>query len=399
MRLQLARQARAALLIASLVGSVSADNAPSKVAGGVKKRASLEVSGYADTDHVDVLSPTIAVDVSDDVDGWSLGGRYLVDVVSAASVDIISNASGKWLEYRHVGSGNGSLKFDDITLGASGIVSREPDYLSLAGGMTAAVDLLDKNVTPFVGFSLSRDSVGRTGLPHEFWRQRETDALQLGMTFVVDRSTIASVQGDVVFERGYLAKPYRYVPLFAPGTGDTIPAGASVDLVNRERVDQRPAEELPTARGRFALSGRLAHRYAVSTLRLDERLYEDSWGVLASTSDLRYTYELSRRFSLWPHLRFHVQKQASFWHRAYELVPGPGGALGVPVFRTGDRELGPLYTGTVGIGTRFKLGDVARDTWALVLEADGGYTRYLDMLYISQRRSVLGTLAIEAAFE
>jgi Protein of unknown function (DUF3570) len=392
--------ARLVLLLALLVGSVSsADDGPRKLSGGLKKSASLEVSGYADTDHVNVLSPTISGAVSDDVAGWSIGGRYLVDIVSAASVDIVSNASGKWLEYRHVGSANGTVKVDDATMGASGIVSREPDYLSLALGVTLAVDLADKNITPFIGFSPGRDSVGRTGLPRELWRMRETTGIQFGTTFVVGRSTIASVQADVVLERGYLAKPYRYVPLFAPGTGDSIPPGASVELVNQERVDQRPAEQLPSARDRYALTGRLAHRLNASTLRLDERLYSDNWSVFASTSDVRYTFDLGRRLTLWPHLRFHVQTQASFWRRAYELVPGPSGLLGIPVFRTGDRELGPLYTGTLGMGLRFKLGDVVQNTWSLVFEADGGYTRYLDTLFISERRSILGTLAVEADFE
>jgi len=313
-------------------------------------------------------------------------------------VDIVSTASSKWLEYRHAGSLEGSVKIDSTTLGASGVVSREPDYLSLAGGGTLSIDLLDKNVTPYIGFSYGQDQVGRTGLPSEFWQKKRTLAGRLGMTFVIDRSSIASLQADVVEESGYLAKPYRDVPLFAPGQGASIAPGASITVVNSRRLDQKPAEQLPNLRHRFALSGRLAHRLSSATLRLDERAYADSWGLLASTTDFRFIVEAGRRFSIWPHLRFHIQNEVVFWQRAYEAVPGPDGTLGVPVIRTGDRELSPLYTGTGGLGIRFRLADDLRKPWSLVFELDGSYTRYLDALFIKERLATFTTIAIEAEF-
>ena len=78
--------------------------------GGPSARASTEVSAYTDTDAVHVLSPTVAGAVGDDVAGWSIGGSYLVDAVSAASVDIVSTASDHWVERRHVGAGSASFK-------------------------------------------------------------------------------------------------------------------------------------------------------------------------------------------------------------------------------------------------------------------------------------------------
>ena len=67
-------------------------------------------------------------------------------------------------------------------------------------------------------------------------------------------STIASLAGDAIFERGYLGKPYRYVPLFAPGGAAGVPEGASVYEVNRRRIDLRPADALPEARDRLAIT-------------------------------------------------------------------------------------------------------------------------------------------------
>lgn len=378
--------------------SPAAEGPAAPAAGGPAAHVSLETSGYMDTDHVNVISPSVAGGVADEVAGWSVNGHYLVDVVSAASVDIVSTASPHWTEVRHAGSLAGSVSFEPFTMGALGVISREPDYLSLTGGATFGFDLLEKNLSPYFAFSHEADSVGRHGMPHEYWKAKAVNNVQVGLTGVLGRGTIGSVQWDGSFERGYLAKPYRYVPLFAPGEGARVPAGASIDVVNRLRVNVRTSEQLPTARDRYSFSGHLAHRYEGSTLRLDERLYADSWGVLASTSELRYIIDWGRRLELWPHLRYHVQGAATFWERAYEATPGPGGTLGVPVFRAGDRELSPLQTIVVGGGVRVKLTEAPGSQWDIVLEVDVGRTHFNDALYIVERRMGYSTLAVEAQF-
>ena len=70
------------------------EDAGAEKAGGPTVSASSAVSAYSDTDAVHVISPTVSAGVRDDVAGWSIDGRYLVDAVSAASVDIVSTASG-----------------------------------------------------------------------------------------------------------------------------------------------------------------------------------------------------------------------------------------------------------------------------------------------------------------
>ena len=365
--------------------------------GGPSVSASSAVSVYSDTDSVHVISPTIAGTVKDDVAGWSVDGRYLVDAVSAASVDIVSTASGRWTELRHVGSATASMKSGDAAFSVAGGISREPDYLSLSGGGTASLDLLDKNVTPFIGASYVHDDVGRTGLPRQYWNALQKGTFQLGATFVVDRSTIAEVALDGIYERGYLAKPYRYVPLFAPGVAATIPAGASITTVNQLRLDPRPADTLPGSRDRYALSGRIAHRFDSSTVRADQRLYTDSWGMLASTTDARFMVDVGQRFMLWPHARFHVQRGIEFWQRTYEAVEIDG-ALTIPRYRTGDRELGPMYNVTVGGGVRFQLTGQPLP-WAITFQMEGIFTRYLNDLYITQRQALFGDLSLEASFQ
>jgi Protein of unknown function (DUF3570) len=366
-------------------------------AGGVTPRVSLETTAYKDSDGVSVLSPTVAGSTADEVSGWSVGGSYLVDVVTAASVDIVSTASPSWTEVRHVGALNGSKKWDLVTAGAVAVVSREPDYLAITGGASLSIDLLEKNVTPYVAVSFEKDSIGRTGLPHEYWKSKQVTNLQAGVTLVLGRATIGSVQWDGSFERGYLAKPYRYVPLFAPGQAASIRVGAPIDEVNQLRLGLRAIEQLPGSRDRHAVSGHLAHRFERATLRLDERLYADDWKLMASTTELRYLVDVGTRFLLWPHARYHVQGSVNFWKRAYEAVPGPGGLV-APTLRTGDRELGPLQTIVLGAGIRWTLADSPGNRWDLMLEADVGRTTFSDTLYITERYMGYSTLACEAVF-
>src|SRR5438045_4601137 len=99
--------ARAAAPLAVLLLGVPARGEPPVIEdarGHTVARVSLETSGYHDTDHVDVITPTLAAGLTDPVGGWSLEGSYLVDAVSAASGDIVSSATPHWTERRHVGA-------------------------------------------------------------------------------------------------------------------------------------------------------------------------------------------------------------------------------------------------------------------------------------------------------
>jgi hypothetical protein len=167
--------------------------------------------------------------------------------------------------------------------------------------------------------------------------------------------------------------------------------------VNANRVPEKPLEQLPLSRRRLALTGRYAHRFEGSTLRMEERVYDDSWGLFASSTDFRWIFDLGKRFELWPHLRLHAQTSVSFWQLAY--VSGSTAGWSLPEYRTGDRELGPLVTGEGGFGIRWYIGSREQpEQWALQLTGDAMYTQFLDDLYITSRTATLGALGLEGEF-
>jgi len=84
------------------------------------------------------------------------------------------------------------------------------------------------------------------------------------------------------------------VPMFTSEVAERVPIGLAIDAVNANRLPIRVLEQLPTNRQRWAVAGMIAHRFSSSTLRAEERLYIDSWGLKASTTDAQYLVEVHR---------------------------------------------------------------------------------------------------------
>ena len=368
------------------------DHATSVSKKHLQVTASSEIGAYVDSDNVFVVTPTIAGSIGDELKGWHVSGRYLVDVVSAASADVVSTASPPFTEVRHAGTLEGTYKPRSFGITGNAAVSFEPDYASVLGGVSLTKDLLDKALTLTFGYSHLHDIAGRTGTPFSvFSRVLDRDAIKLGTTIVASRSTLVSIVTDFMIEYGDPSKPYRYVPMFAPGTD--VPRGASIDLVTQLRLPARVLEQLPLRRDRLALSAGFSHRFRHSTLRMDEMLYADTWDLKATTTDARWLFDVGRRFEIGPHLRFYGQTSVSFWQLAYTLSGND-----VPSLRTGNRELGPLLNFTGGGSARAAIGRHKDPrAWVLGIDANVTSTQYLDDIYLTNRFSFVGSVSLEAA--
>lgn len=363
-------------------------------------RATGELSGYTDSQRVQVVSPYVTARVASPTQGWSVGGSYMLDVVSAASADVVSLASRRFQDYRHAGSLFGGFKVDRWKARGNGTYSSERDYTSRSGFASVAVDLAEGQFTPEIGYGLSVDTIGRAGVPFDvFSNSLTTNSLRLGATLIVSPRTLFVFGGSGDFERGDQSKPYRYIPMFAPGTN--VPNAASVDYVNSVRLPVRPLEQLPLERDRFAVAGRMVSRIRPTvTLRIDERLYTDSWGIKGSTTDFRYIVDVGSRLRVWPTVHLHLQTAASFYERAYFASGTPDGVVKLPVVRTTDRELGPLISPTVGGGVRYSLTSPdSKFQMGLSLQGNVMYTKYLDAIYTGSKTAAFGTAGFDMEVE
>ena len=369
------------------------------VAASLNLRMGIEVSGYHDTQSVDVLTPAYHASIESPTGGWGVNGSILVDVVTAASADIVATASPRFREVRYVPSFGGHKKLGDVDISLGGTLSHEPDYLATSVGGGVAVDLRQKTITPALKYEFSYDVSGRRDTSFStFSRPIMRHGITASSTFVLDKATLFAATFTAVLESGDSSKPYRYIPMFAADVASRVPAGLAIDAVNDNRLPLRVLEQLPTERQRWALAGLIAHRFSSSTLRAEERLYIDSWGLKASTTVAQYLVDVTERIRVWPQIRANIQSAVSFWRLAYVAKEDEGGpGFTYPALRTGDRELGPLLGLTFGLGGRFALG--AKKNWALGISGNVNYTRFFDHLYLIDRLAYFGATTVEVDFE
>ncbi len=362
---------------------------------GLTVRGGLEVASYNDSVNVDVLAPTIFFSAENPTAGWSVGGTYGVDIVSNASPDIVATASRRYDEIRNAGSLNADLKVGAARIGVDGSVSVEPDYIGRGVGASVSADLYNKQITPTLSYHLGFDILGRSGTPFSvFSRDIYTHTVDLGSSFVLSPSTIAVFGGTFSYIDGDTSKPYRHIPMFSAAIAPLIPRGATPELVSAVREQPAPLEQVPTSRARFAVLGRLAHRFEHGTLRADERLYADNWGLKSTTTDARYLHDLSKSLRLGPHLRFNAQNGVDFWQRTY-VAPSTSQGFILPEYRTLDRELSPLVAVTAGGTVRWQLTEL----FAINVVAEGGYTQFLDAIYVYDRWGFFSATTLELGIE
>lgn len=360
----------------------------------------IQFSAYTDSIATQVITPSINAAVVSPTGGWNVGGSYLLDVVSSASPDLVSSASRAFKENRHAGTLGGGYKFSFAEIGLHTAVSASPDYLARTIGFNVARDIVPKTVTATFGYNFSYDTIGYRNTPFAVLnRQLVTNELNFGATTVVSARTLLVAGLSLGFENGENAKLYRFVPMFNANIASAVPPGATVTDVNAVRLSIRPRENVPSTRNRVALGARINHRFTTTTLRLEERLYVDSWGVKASTTDAQYFIDVTPRIRVWPHARVHAQSGASFWQLAYVASADTSGNFTLPAYRTGDRESSPFLGLTGGGGVRLGLTDEKASTqYAFIVSGDLMYNRYFSSLYLTGRTAAWATIAFDAEF-
>jgi hypothetical protein len=283
-----------------------------------------KVQIYADSDHTQVVSPTVQAK-SDVAAGTNVSVGYLVDAVSSASVDVVSQASPRTIhDTRHQASTGLSQQLGDFNLRGSYSFSRENDYLSHTLDVGLQDDLNDKNTTLGIGYGVSLDTVSRAN-DMNFARGLTVHRLAASWTQTFNPRLIGQATYELTYADGYQASPYRFVPV-------------------RMSLDSAPdlwvPETDPNTRWRHAIV--VGANQAVgeaSSVQGDYRIYRDTWGITSHTFGARYFAKLSKKVELRLRERFYVQDGASFYQSLYQTTAK---------YIVYDRELSALWSNTVG---------------------------------------------------
>jgi hypothetical protein len=311
---------------------------------------------YVDSDHTTVISPLVRA-AKDVWRGGTIGAGFVADVVSSASIDVISNATTHMSDFRREVSGVLTQKLHDTTFGGSYIYSTENDYASHNFHTSVTQDLAQKNVTLSLGYSLSLNDVGRSGDPG-FHRALDVHNLDVVLGVVLTQKTIVQASYTFGYSSGYMASPYRYVHI-----------EASPDF---KVPETDPSERLRHA---FVIAAN-RHLGADSSLEGDYRLYLDDWGVVSHTVQLRYLVNVGP-VTLRLRERFYYQSGASFFQSHY-VNPV------VPAYVTADRELSTFWSDVAGLKVTYHLPRVLQGL-SLEAKVDVFYFSYLDFAYLVNR--------------
>jgi hypothetical protein len=320
---------------------------------------------YADDDHVTVVSPGAAATAAIG-ERTTVDADVDVDVVTGASVDVITSASPATVHEQRVEAGvAGTRAIGGVRISALVRGSHERDYDSVRGGAAVRAELADHNTTIDVRLLGGKDIAGDVRDP-DFRRTRSSGELVALVTQVLGPRTIASLVVDASAAAGYHASPYRRVPVVVPDWP----------------TPTFYTEETPRDRASVALALRV--RRAVGDAwfaTADERVYVDDWGLASDTLTAGVLRAFGDRLLGGVSARGYVQDGARFYRGTYAAVQP---------YRTRDRTLGPMRSLFVECTA-----DVAlRGTWHLVSSAGVLDTWFLDFPAQADRRALVLTLSL-----
>jgi len=250
-------------------------------------------------------------------------------------------------------------RLKSITIG--GNFSKEYDFNSLAASATYAQDSSDRNSTYTVGLGFTSDEWDPVGGKNpEFtymidgnFDQGEkggTDTkttldFMLGLTQVINRSTIMQFNLGFSDSSGYLTDPYRFISVLEnDGTlTANLPTTESFPYLYEKRPDKRT---------RNTFFWRTVHHLNEDVINLSYRYFTDDWGIDSHTLDFRYRYELGGKHYLQPHLRYYSQSSADFFVN-YLLQSD----VASTEFASADYRLSEFTGTTIGLKYGYEMSD------------------------------------------
>ena len=348
-------------------------------------RVATKIGYYRDDDGLDVVTPIVSF-TQKIYDTTTLGFIYDADTFTAATVDVRTHASKSFSETRHGFGFWGTHRLIDKQLDLSGNLdlSFERDYASMTLGAGFSKDLLNKNLTLAGGYSYVANAIGRAGTPiQNYLDTLNIHAFNASFTQLLSKYTFINLSGSFIFNDGYQASVYRYVPLFLVGNVEEKDINETNLLAGIVQPVMRPAERLPKQRSRWAVVARVNHYLPwMMSVAADYRYYTDTWSLKSNTLSLKLYIELPHDFEVRLRNRLYGQSAAKYYQRTY-VLDSPDS---LPEYYTMDRELGTFSYFMPGIKLSKDFVDIENiEVLTIDWKIDAQYTRYEDFVFLENR--------------
>lgn len=223
-------------------------------------------------------------------DRVSVFGSYYVDMVSNASIDVVTTAS-PFKETRNEYGVGADYVVRDSLVSVSTSRSKEPDYLANSASVDVTQDTFGGMTTVTMGFTRGWDKVGKHDVSDYIdsathWRYR------LGVTQILTPRLIGSINTEAVADDGYLGSPYRAARVFGAFVPERYPRTRSSRAIE------------------FRLVGDLGNHDAVHG---SYRYFWDTWEIRAHTLEAGYSRHFGEQWLGDAYGRFYKQNAASFY--------------------------------------------------------------------------------------
>ena len=144
----------------------------------------------------------------------SLVGNYYVDLVSSASIDVVTTASPYTEERTQWSLGMDYLR-GNTTISTSYTSSDESDFDATTYSLAISQDMFGDLTTLTLSYALGEDIVGRSDDP-TFMEENTRQHYGIGLTQILTRNLITSLNVETITDEGFLNNPYRSVRYFDP---------------------------------------------------------------------------------------------------------------------------------------------------------------------------------------
>ena len=266
-------------------------------------------------------------------DNYSVSANYYVDMVSSASIDVLTTAS-PYEETRK----QGSLAVDALNgktqYSLSFTNSDENDYTANTASFDVSQALFGELTTLSMGFSRGWDEVRKRG-DAEFEEPVDRRSYRVGLSQIVTPTLMLGLAYETITDEGFLNNPYRSVRYL----DEENPAGFAF------QPEVYPSTRTSNA---VAFNARyfLPYRAAVSG---EYRWFTDTWGIDANTVRLGYTHPVGERWVLEGGYRWYDQSSADFYS---DLFP----RRDAQNFLARDKELSTFTSHMLSVGASYEFG-------------------------------------------
>jgi hypothetical protein len=251
--------------------------------------------------------------------------------------------------------------------------STEYDYTHLGANLSLARDFNKRNTTLSVGLAYSQDDIDPVGgAPRGLSQMLDVGSTAnklsseskdvvdflLGMTQVLNRTTVLRVNYSYSNASGYLNDPYKILSVVDPLTGDTIarvPASGA-----RGPSGVYLYESRPDTRAKHSLYSEVKHSFGAPVLQFSYRFMTDDWSIESHTAEAKLRWPIGAASFIEPQLRFYTQSEAEFYRSSLTA-----GAV-LPEFASADFRLGSFDATTVGL--KFGHRTATGNEWSTRLE-------------------------------